>query len=457
MVKNMTTGSPARLILLFMLPLMVGNMFQQFYNMADALIVGRTLGVQALAAVGCTGYLMFLIIGFAQGATAGMAIVTSQRFGAGEYAGVRRSFATSLVLCALLTVVLTTASVAGARPLLVLLRTPAEILDDAVLYTVIIMGGIAATMLFNLLSNIMRAVGNSRSPLWFLVFACVLNVVLDIALIVGAGLGVAGAAIATVAAQLVAGGLCWVYIWRKIPVLRLTRQDWRITATDLKIHLRLGLPMGFQMSIIAIGTLAVQFMLNGLGTAAVAAYTAGVKVDTFSSLPLQSFGVTIGTFTAQNYGAGQYARIRTGVRQCAGMSVAWALAMIVVNVLFGGVFCSWFVGSEPQIVGMAHQLLIISSSFFPLLSLLFIFRYTLQGLGHSLVPTLAGVAELVMRFFAAAVLVRAWGFTGICAAEPLAWLGALLPLTIAFARQMRSLRRTPDAPLPVPVSLPSGA
>lgn len=448
MAKNLTSGNPAKLIVMFTLPLLLGNLFQQFYNMADAFIVGRILGVNALAAVGCTGAIMFLILGFAFGMASGFAIVTAQRFGAGDFAGVRRSYTVSLFLAGVGTVVLTVVSVVLARPFLVMMNTPADILEDAYTYTVIIMWGIGATMLFNLVSSMMRAVGDSRSPLVFLVIACLLNIALDYAFILGLGMGVEGAAYATIAAQGISGILCLIYAHFKLPVLQVTKRDWRFTKDDLIQHAKLGLPMGFQSSIIAIGALVMQFALNGLGTKYVAGVTAAQKIDAFATMPLMSFGVTMATYTAQNYGAAKYDRILKGVRQCCLISVSFAIIMGIVNIIFGQTLAGFFVGGDAEIAGYAHTYLIIIGINYFLLALLFIFRYTLQGLGKSFIPTIAGIMELVMRSFAAITFTRMFGFKGACSADPMAWLGACIPLTIAYvltAKRVKNLSFTQDA------------
>lgn len=440
MTRNLTVGSPAKLILMFTIPLLVGNLFQQFYNMADTFIVGRTLGVNALAAVGCTGSLMFLVVGFAMGLTSGMSIVTARRFGAEDYIGVKKSFAAGIVIALFVAVALTLVSVAFTRPLLRLMQTPPEILEDAYQYIVVIFVGIAASVAFNLFSNTMRAVGDSRSPLLFLVIACLLNIVLDYVLIRFAGMGVRGAAVATIVAQGVSAALCMLYIRRRLPVLRLSKRDFSMAPGDLKEQLRMGLPMGFQSSIIAIGAVAVQFVLNTLGAEAVAAYTAAQKIDTLCTLPLMSFGITMATYVAQNHGAGKTERIREGVVQCCVMSVSFAVCMGVVNVLAGDRFARFFLSGSPEVATMSHQYLTISGCCYFLLALLFIFRYSLQGLGQSVFPTVAGIVELVMRSFAAVVLAGWLGFTGACVASPLAWLGACIPLAVAFVRTLRRLQ-----------------
>ena len=440
MTKTMTQGSPAKLVLFFTLPLLAGNLFQQFYNMMDTLIVGRTIGVDALAAVGCTGSIMFLIIGFVQGMTTGLSIVTAQRFGANDADGVRRSFAACIVICVLVTVVLTGLAVPFARPILELMRTPADILEQAYEYIVVIYLGTGAAMLFNLLSNIIRALGDSRTPLYFLIIASVLNVVLDLAFILGAHMGVAGAAWATVIAQLVSGVLCVVYIVKKFPALHLRRADFQLTGAELGQHAGIGLPMGFQASIIGIGVIILQFVLNGFGSLCVAAFTAAQKIEQIFGAPLSSFGMTMATYAAQNYGAGRVDRIRQGVRSCALLSIGYAVVVMAVNIFLGGPLASIFVGGgATKVIEMAAQYLFYTSLFYPMLSLLYIYRYTLQGLGQSVVPTIAGIMELVMRALGVLLLAAPFGFSGICVAYALAWPGSMLPLLIAYLITMHRL------------------
>jgi putative MATE family efflux protein len=442
MTKNLTVGNPALLILSFAVPLFIGNIFQQFYNMADAFIVGRTIGVNALAAVGSTGSLMFLILGFMMGFTSGAAILTSQRFGAGDEAGIRRSFAATTIISIGIAVVLMAVSIATARPLLVLLRTPGEILDDACRYVTIIYWGIPASLLFNLLSNVMRSVGDSRTPLVFLVIACIINIILDLIFILVFHTGVEGAAYATIIAQLVSGLLCIPVIVTKIPALNITLQDLRVDMREILSHLRLALPVGFQMSIIAIGTVAVTYALNRLGTIAVAAFTAAVKIDQTATMVLHSFGAAMTTYSAQNYGAKKIDRIRRGMVQCSFMSCFYSLFMGLVFLFFGRWFGLVFLGRESgEALSMSHAYLIINGAFYLLLSLLFIFRQTLQGLGDSLTPTIAGLMELFMRTFAAIILGDLFGFNGICFASPLAWIGAMIPLTISIIFTMKRLGR----------------
>lgn len=432
MTKDMTTGSPAKQILFFSIPLLIGNLFQQFYNMADTFIVGRTLGANALAAVGCTGGLSFLILGFATGATAGMSIITAQRFGAQDTEGVKRSFAVSIIISIILTILLTLAGVLFTRPLLHLLQTPPDIFEDAYHYFIVIVAFTAAAMLFNLMSNIMRAVGDSISPLLFLVIACVLNIVLDYVFILGMGMGTEGAGIATVLAQFLAGLFCILYVKWKIPVLCIGLRHFRCTKEDWLHHCRLGLPMGFQSSIIAIGTIVVQFALNTQGTTEIAAYTAAMKLDNFGVLPLMSFGIAMATYVGQNHGADKPHRIRQGIFQCSIISVIFSLFIGAIDVFWGDALSAIFLSGNPAAIALSHRALIINGSCYSLLALLFIFRYSLQGLGHSFVPTIAGIAELIMRCFCAIILTSLMGYTGTCISNPLAWLGALVPLSLAL-------------------------
>ncbi|GHU33076.1 MATE family efflux transporter [Spirochaetia bacterium] len=443
MTKNLTVGNPALLILSFALPLFVGNLFQQFYGMADTLIVGRTIGVAALAAVGCTGSINFLILGFIGGFTQGCSIITSQRFGAGDEEGVRRSFAVTIILCSTLTVLLTIVGVTTARQLLRLLQTPDEILDAASSYISVIYSGIFSMVLFNLCSNMMRAVGDSRTPLYFLMIACVINVLMDFMFILVFHTGVEGAAIATVISQFLSGIFCIPVIAKKIPILRIRAEHFRnITMADFIAHLRVAFPMGFQMSIIAIGTVTVQFALNRLGTIAVAAFTAGQRIDQFATMPLASFGAAMVTYSAQNYGARKIDRIIKGVFQCCVMSSSFALVMGIIYFIAGNHFAAFFVGAgETEAIRLTHTYLRTNGSFYIFLACLFIFRQTLQGLGNSVTPTIAGILELFMRTFAAIILSDRIGFLGICFAGPLAYIGACIPLTTTIILVFRKLSR----------------
>ncbi len=440
MSKDLTVGRPWRVILAFAVPLLLGNVVQQLYQVTDAFVVGRTLGVDALAAVGATGSLLFLLLGFAWGMTSGFAIPTAQAFGAGDARGVRRSVAAGTVLTAAASLALTVVSLVVVRPALTLLQTPAELMPQAVTFATVSFAGGATIMAFNFLSAIIRAIGDSRTPLVFLALSCVLNVALVVVLVGMLPLGVGGAALATVVSQATSVALCLWFVRRRVPVLHVRREDWRLTRAELLEHLRLGVPMGLQASIIAIGALAVQVALNGLGTDAVAAYTTAARVDGLGVALLASLGLAISTFVAQNTGAGRPDRIRHGVRQGIGMAVVGGLALGAVFVAAGGAIVESFVGpGQDQVVAMAAQLLTVNGALYTALGVLFVLRGALQGLGHTVAPTATGVIELVMRVGAAVVLGSAYGYAGVVWGNPLAWIGALALLVPAWRRAQSSL------------------
>lgn len=447
MATTLTTGRPWRVILAFAIPLLIGNVVQQLYQFADTIVVGRHLGVDALAAVGATGSLLFLLLGFAWGLTSGFAIPTAQAFGARDEAGVRRSVASGVILTGATTLLLTVGAPLIARPVLMLLQTPAELLDDATIFTQVSFLGAGATMFFNYLAAIIRAIGDSRTPLVFLTLACGLNVVLVVGFVGVIGWGVAGAALATVVSQAVSVLLCLQFVRRRMPVLHVRRADWRVSRTDLAEHLRLGLPMGFQASIIAIGTLTVQVALNVLGADAVAAYTTASRVDSLAVALLQSLGLAVSMYAAQNLGGRRPDRIRRGVVQAVWMSVFASLALGVLLVSFGTQMVRVFIGDgSDQVVHLAHLMLIINGVSYSALGVLFVLRGALQGLGHTLVPTVTGVIELVMRVAAAVLLGAMVGYPGVVLSNPLAWLGAAALLIPAYIRVHRRLAAMPIAP-----------
>ena len=433
MAKDMTSGKPIKLIWNFTIPLLIGNLFQQLYNMADTFIVGRTIGVHALASVGSTGSIIFLILGFANGLTAGLAIPLAQRYGAKDYLGVKRSFYVSILISAVVAILLTILSMIFCRQILEIMQTPVEIIDGAYDYLMVIFAGIFSSMAFNLLSNIFRSIGDAKTPLYFLVIACIMNIILDVVFIAGFGMGVEGAGYATVLSQIFSALACILYIWKKIPILRLNSKDFVAESSDVREHVRISFPMAFQSSIIAIGAIIIQITLNQLGATAVAAYTAAQKIDQVAILPMMSFGVTMATFVAQNYGAKKYDRIWRGVRDCIKLSLTFAISVGLILNLFSPIFIRAFVGvGHEEVVELGAIYFITNGTMYSLLSLLFIYRYTLQGVGKTFTPTVAGIMELCMRAFAAVVLSNLYGYTGATMANPLAWLGSLIPLMIAY-------------------------
>lgn len=430
---DMTSGKPMKLILYFSIPLLIGNIFQQFYSMADTIIVGKFIDSNALAAVGTTGPLSFLIIGFIIGVTGGFAVVTAQRFGAKDEKGLRQSVATSIVLCVIVTIIVTLIAVLSSLPLLKLINTPDDIIYEAHSYIVIIYWGIATTVLYNMVACILRALGDSRTPLYFLIISSILNVLLDLIFIIFFHMGVAGAGWATVISQGISGVLCLLYARKKYPILRLTREDFRFDKDFIKKHLTIGLPMAFQFSITAIGVIILQGALNIFGTKYIAAYAAATKVEQLVIQPAQTFGVTVANYSGQNLGANRIDRIKEGVKKATILTLIFSVgAMFVVNV-FGEAFCSLFLKKkDPEILRYAMIYLRTCSIFYAPLSMIFIYRNVLQGIGKSFMPLMAGVFELIMRSAVAFTLPVIWGYYGICFAGPFAWIGAAVPLGITY-------------------------
>lgn len=448
MKKDLTMGSPLKLIIYFTIPLLIGNLFQQLYNTADTMIVGRTIGFNALAAVGVTGALVFFVIGFAQGLTGGFSIITAQKFGSKDEAGVRRSVAASFILSFIINIILTILSIALSGWLLHIIETPAELYDDAYSYIVIIFWGTGAAILFNLFSNMLRAIGNSKWPLYFLIAACIVNIVLDYLFILTFKMGVSGAALATVISQLTASFLCFIYIKRNVPELQAKGSDWKVTKKDLLEHIRVGIPMAVQVSIIAIGIVILQFALNKLGALAVGAFTVAQRIDVLAVQCLLSFGITMATYTAQNYGAGNIPRIKSGVVQGSIVSVAFAVISGILILLAADFSVRIFLGkniTDPaqieETIRLAKVYLTINCSMYIFLALLLVFRSTLQGLGNSIIPTFAGIMELVMRTVAALILSVYIGFAGISWASPVAWVGAFIPVFTAYFYIIKRLMR----------------
>ena len=444
MTKNLTEGAPARLIFFFALPLVAGNMMQQLYAFIDTLIVGRFFGVNALAAVGCTGSLMFLALGFIMGFCTGVTIYTGQRFGAGDAAGVRKSAAACVQLGVLVGLTLTAIVLPLTRTLLVLMETPPEIIDGAQDFISIVFAGLTIFLLLYLQNCLIRALGDSKTPTIFLGITLALNIVFEPIAILVLRWGIPGAALATVFAQAIGALVFFTYIRRRVPALHTRWTDWKPDRAVLMEHLRMGLPMAFQTSVIAIGAIIVQVALNNLGALPVAAYAATQKIDAVAVMPLISFGYAMAAYTAQNYGAQKYERIRAGVRACLKMSMAFAVGIGILLIAFGTHVLALFVGADAagaeEVIAYGRTYLIVTGSTYTLLSLLLVYRNVLQGLGQSVIPTIAGVMELIMRAVAAIFLCSSFGFLGACMAYPLAWIGAAIPVVLAYFWTEKTLR-----------------
>ncbi len=431
--KELTIGNPFKLILNFMFPILIGNMFQQFYNLVDALIVGRTLGINALGAVGATGPLIFLFISFIFATTQGFSVVTAQKFGARDYEMVKKSVGTSFILSFVLTIILTVLSAPFAYQMLDFLRTPSDIIEPAYEYLFIMFVGIFATVFYNLSSNIIRALGDSKTPLYFLIFASILNIFLDLLFILKFGMGVSGAAWATVISQAVATVLCIVFMFIKFPILKLRKKDWEIDKSFAYEHLYVGIPMGFQMSVLSIGIIALQFVLNGLGSIAVAAYTTAMRVDQLFSQIYLALGATMATYTAQNFGAKKMSRIKEGAK--ASILIAFIASVLAVAFLtfFSKAIVAMFMDKpHPEVIRLAVMYIHIIMIFFFFLGILIIYRNILQGMGNVTAPLASGVAELIARTLCAFVLGHYFGYLGICLSTPAAWVAAAIVLYVGY-------------------------
>lgn len=440
--KDMTVGSPTRLILFFSIPLLIGNIFQQLYNMVDTIIVGRFLGVSALAAVGSTGSLSFLVLGFVMGITSGFSVLAAQRFGAGDERGLRHFVAMSVYLGMIISAILTVLTICLTRPMLTLMNTPEDILDSAAVYIIIIFAGILPSMFYNLLAGVLRALGDSKTPLYFLIISSVLNIVLDLFFIVTLHAGVAGAAYATVLSQAVSAVLCLLYIRKRFPILRFQREELTYSHRSAFQLMKVGIPMALQFSITAIGTMILQSAINSFGSTVVGAYTAACKAEQLATQPAVTFGATMASYTGQNLGAGRMDRIRRGVNSCIVISCIFSVLGALLVIFGGGMLVSLFItGDQPKVMAYAREYLNTIAVFFVPLGLIFIYRNTLQGMGDGFMPMMAGVAELVMRAFVAFYLAGHLGYLGICLAGPIAWIGADIPLMLTYYIRMHRIKK----------------
>ena len=440
MTNDMTKGNPLKIFIFFSIPLLIGNIFQQLYSMVDTIIVGRFVGVNALAAVGSTGSLFFLVNGMILGLTSGFAVLVAQKFGAKDENGIRKAVASNIILTLLSTAIITAIALVVKTPLLKMMNTPDNIIVDANTYITIIFAGIITQALYNMAAGILRALGDSKTPLYFLIVSSVINVILDLVFIINFKMGVAGAAYATNIAQGISGILCLVYSYKKFKVLRLKKDDFKVDSSYYKKHLKVGIPMGLQFSITAVGIIIVQSAINVFGSAVIASYTASSKVLQLVMQPSVSFGVTIATYAGQNLGAKRLDRIKNGIKIMNKVSVITSLIAGAVLVLFGKYFVMLFIENPSvEIITYAQRVLNYSAVFFIPLGFIFVYRNVLQGMGESFVPMMAGVAELVARSIVAFTLPKFIGFTGICLADPVAWIAAALPLMITYYKKMKKI------------------
>lgn len=440
--KDMTVGSPMKLILQFCIPLFFGMLFQQFYNMMDTMIVGKFLGVHALAAVGTTGSINFMIIGFCMGVCNGFAIPVAQKFGAGDYHSLRKFVANSVWLSVAFAAVTTVTVCVLCRQILQWMNTPTDIIDGAYSYIFVIFLGIPVIYLYNLTSAIIRSLGDSKSPLVFLIISSVLNIILDLVMILVFRMGVAGAAWATVISQGISGVGCLLYMMKQFEILKITRDEWKLERDCVGTLCNMGIPMGLQYSITAIGSVILQTAVNTLGSMSVAAVTAGSKVSMFFCCPFDAMGSTMATYAGQNVGAGKLNRVSKGMKSCCLLGLIYAIIACVVLVLFGSDISMLFLDAgETEILKNAGLFLAVNSAFYFPLALVNIVRFTIQGLGFSRLAILAGVAEMFARSIVALGFVPVFGYVAACFASPMAWIFADLFLIPAYCYVIRKLEK----------------
>ena len=438
---DLTQGSVTKQLLLFSLPFLASNLLQALYNLADMLIVGRFCGPVGASAVGLGGQVTILVINLISGLAVGGTVLIAQYIGAKRQEEVAKTVGTMFTLYGICGAVITVVMLLCSRYILIALNTSPEAFDETLAYLNICMGGTIFVVGYNAVSAVLRGMGDSKHPLLFVAIAAAVNVVLDILFVAGFHMGVAGAAYATVIAQVGSGLLCLLYMLRRYPILKLRRDDWRLRKSWCVQHLKLGLPMALQFSITAVGIMVLQKALNSFGSNTIAAYTAASKVEQLATQPLQTLGITMATYCGQNLGAGRIDRIRRGVVRSVQICVVCCLACGLLVVFGGRFFVGLFLeGDQPAVVEQAQQYLNTIAGFLIVLGLLFIFRNALQGMGSTLVPMLAGAAELVVRVLVAFLLPAVMGYAAICIAGPAAWVGATIPLIVCYLLLMRRLR-----------------
>ena len=444
LTKELTSGRPLPLILNFTLPLLMGNLLQQTYSLVDAVIVGRFLGIDALASVGASTSVVFLILGFCNGCCGGFGIPVAQKFGARDYGEMRRYVFVSLRLAAVMSVAVAAVTSFWCGDILRIMQTPGNIFPGAYAYLLVTFLGIPCTFYYNLLACVIRALGDSRTPFWFLLFSTVLNIVLDLFCILVLGWGVAGAAIATVFSQGVSAALCYRYMMRRFEVLRGDASERRFSGKLARRLLSIGVPMGLQFSITAVGSIMLQSANNALGTACVAAFTAAVRIKMFFMCPFESLGIAMATYGGQNYGCGDVKRIKAGVK-------AALLAEFVYSVTVALLMCALlrpclglFFTGDVDISAMmpwAETYCYMTAMFFLPLCTIFIFRNIMQGCGYGFLPMMGGVSELIARLLVSMAAIQLLSYPLACFADPAAWIAAALFTGISYLFVIKKIEK----------------
>ena len=442
MVKDMTNGSPSKHILGFAVPMLFGMLFQQFYNLVDTIIVGKTLGVEALAGVGATGSINFMIIGFCMGVCIGFVIPVAQCFGAKKPSDLRKYVFNGYICSVVFAIVLTLASVIFCRRILIVMNTPADIIDHAYNYIVVIFIGIPTVFLYNMVSGVIRSLGDSKTPVVFLVLSSIINVVLDFFLILVCKMGVAGAGWATVTSQLISGLTCLIYMYKKYDILKGDKSERVLDRRFITNLCMNGVPMGLQYSITAIGSTILQAAVNTLGSTYVAAMTAGSKMFNFTCCPFDALGSTMATYAGQNVGAAKIKRLGQGVRSAMIIGSIYSVLSLVALYFTTDYIALLFVNaSETTIIALTRQFILASACFYIPLTGVNVVRFCIQGMGFSVFAISAGILEMIGRAFAAIILIPSIGFMGACLASPIAWIAAdafLFPAFIHCAKKLNA-------------------
>ena len=442
MTRDMTSGKPMKLILRFMIPLLFGNFFQQMYNIADSVIVGKFIGIDALASVGASTSITFLIIGFVMGTCSGIAIPVAQTFGAKQNSDLRRYVFNGAVVVAVLAVITTMMTCLLCRKILIWMNTPTNILEDAYKYLIVIFIGIPFTFLYNMLSGIIRSLGDSRTPFIFLLISTVINILGDLLFILVFHMGVMGAGIATISAQAISGILCLIYMMKHFKILKMEKEELQVKAEYVKKLLYFGLPMGLQFSITAIGSIMLQSAINGLGAVIVASYAAAVRIKLLMMCPYDAIANTMTTFGGQNLGAGKISRIKKGLKDSLLLGTIYGIFAGIILYFFGGILPMLFVDKENiEVLANTHQYLRSIGYFYVALAFLNILRSTIQGIGYSSLAFFSGVFEMIARTIMALLVIPVFGYTAACFTDPTAWIAAILFLFPLFFHIMKKLEK----------------
>ncbi len=440
--KDLTTGNVTKQLISFSIPVFLGQLLQQLYNIVDTAIVGKVLGVEPLAAVGATGSIMFMIIGMCTGMCAGCAIPVSQRFGAKDEKGVRKAVAGCLWVGIIMAVVFTIGTTILCDDILRWMDTPSNIIGYSYSYLIVIFLGIPATYLYNMLAGIIRALGDSKTPLYFLIFSTVLNLILDLLFVLGFHMGISGASLATVMSQLVSGILCLMLVVKKFTILRMSREELKYDGEEVKRLFAVGFPMGIQYSITAIGSILLQTSVNGLGSDYVAAMVSGGKINMFLMAPFDALGTAIATFTGQNLGAKKLDRIYDGVKKSMIIGMVYSVFAFIFVFFFSSKLALIFLdSSETAIIHNVRYVNLITISAFWFLLAVNVIRFTIQGLGHSNIAVISGILEMIARGMMGLFIVPKFGFVFACMASPLAWVMADCFLIPTYLKIMKDIEK----------------